>query len=911
MSYDKYKSKMGYRDDSPFRNEEYLDIYSPNGVIDMSNTGVPLLANGGRYLPPYSGLHQFDTPWIREEKFNYGGAYLPMAVTGLETPAAPIAVNRKKNYSDMGWFAEEEGWGQRARNRYGERPYLEGDTWAPDWGKKGKVKISTEGGHGSSVLSNLPQDFDVTKAPENMRGAYHMAIAAGASSDAEARIMAAQWALESSQGKSKSATEHYNYFGIKGDDFQMSTNEVRNGKHTTENAGWAGYDSPLSGFQARVKFTNKDDGIYMKDGYGKDKSDLELANILSKVGYATSPTYAANLKRAMGKLNYSQNLTEADLYGNSSTTNNSPAMNINALTNKTNELDELFKQGTVDESDPLVQNALNEMWADAGYDSDSDIFKNKATGEHDPSKIYTTAWSGATINELTKSLFGKSQWNIAHAKAMKKMYSGEGAYDKPFNLKSSNTEFEVGDVLGRGRERWKDWKVDDFEKSFAKGEKGHLSHFDIIVGKGKNSKGTYYEIAGGNRRGTAGGTFKKSKVYYDPETKKLKNSSYVFASNVKNSYRGAPIDESTSDETADKGSDKTADKGSDKKSTRGYDDEQKETYLKLLKGRRKSTEQARGYSNKEKDAYLKLLKGRNTQQQRQPPKANVSVNPNVQHNISNISADMMKSRRGPFGGRRFKAKNLSISQVGGPTYDFTKTPQENKKISSSAAIDPNSMQLTPVSNSINYDLPTKDFNFKKPSAEELIANDVNKSGAYQNNIVSPQEEFQINANTSQLKTADQVNADQLQLANQQGIESKLDTKSWSEIGHGALEGAGLIPAVGNIFDGVNAAWYTSEGDGLNAGFAAAAAVPIWGIGATVGKNVIKNANKFAPNPGALLKKQGALYTSENFIANTNANGNQNKKLLASRADGGDFQEADLTDHQIMELRRKGYRVDVM
>ena len=39
-----YISKMGYRDDSPFRDNPYNDIYTPNGIIDMSQTGIPLFA---------------------------------------------------------------------------------------------------------------------------------------------------------------------------------------------------------------------------------------------------------------------------------------------------------------------------------------------------------------------------------------------------------------------------------------------------------------------------------------------------------------------------------------------------------------------------------------------------------------------------------------------------------------------------------------------------------------------------------------------------------------------------------------------------------------------------------------------------------------------------------------------------
>ena len=50
-------SLMGYRDDSHFRNEESLNIYSPDGLIDMSNVGMPIVANG-QVLDPYSGINQ-------------------------------------------------------------------------------------------------------------------------------------------------------------------------------------------------------------------------------------------------------------------------------------------------------------------------------------------------------------------------------------------------------------------------------------------------------------------------------------------------------------------------------------------------------------------------------------------------------------------------------------------------------------------------------------------------------------------------------------------------------------------------------------------------------------------------------------------------------------------------------------
>ena len=60
-----YNSIMGYRNDSPFRNKSSININTPTGSIDMSNTGIPLMANG-RYLPPYSGTHQFNTNQVTE-----------------------------------------------------------------------------------------------------------------------------------------------------------------------------------------------------------------------------------------------------------------------------------------------------------------------------------------------------------------------------------------------------------------------------------------------------------------------------------------------------------------------------------------------------------------------------------------------------------------------------------------------------------------------------------------------------------------------------------------------------------------------------------------------------------------------------------------------------------------------------
>jgi LysM repeat protein len=58
-------SELGYSDGSPYRNAPYLDMDTPSGRIDMSNTGIDIMANN-RLLPAYSGMHQFDTDVVRE-----------------------------------------------------------------------------------------------------------------------------------------------------------------------------------------------------------------------------------------------------------------------------------------------------------------------------------------------------------------------------------------------------------------------------------------------------------------------------------------------------------------------------------------------------------------------------------------------------------------------------------------------------------------------------------------------------------------------------------------------------------------------------------------------------------------------------------------------------------------------------
>lgn len=57
----------------------------------------------------------------------------------------------------------------------------------------------------------------------------------------------------------------------------------------------------------------------------------------------------------------------------------------------------------------------------------------------------------------------------------------------------------------------------------------------------------------------------------------------------------------------------------------------------------------------------------------------------------------------------------------------------------------------------------------------------------------------------------------------------------ADIGHGILDGIGLIPVVGEVADLANAGWYAAEGDYVNAGLSAASAIPVAGYAATAAK----------------------------------------------------------------------------
>jgi len=104
--------------------------------------------------------------------------------------------------------------------------------------------------------------------------------------------------------------------------------------------------------------------------------------------------------------------------------------------------------------------------------------------------------------------------------------------------------------------------------------------------------------------------------------------------------------------------------------------------------------------------------------------------------------------------------------------------------------------------------------------------------------------------------------------------------SWSDIGHAALDVAGLIPVVGEVADVANGIWYTAEGNYVDAALSFASAIPLAGYAATAvkagkygsdvikagakygdeGANAVGDATKAVPGGAATPSKAGAPAT---------------------------------------------------
>jgi RHS repeat-associated protein len=88
-----------------------------------------------------------------------------------------------------------------------------------------------------------------------------------------------------------------------------------------------------------------------------------------------------------------------------------------------------------------------------------------------------------------------------------------------------------------------------------------------------------------------------------------------------------------------------------------------------------------------------------------------------------------------------------------------------------------------------------------------------------------------------------------------------DEFTWRDLGHGLLDGLGMVPVFGEVFDGINALWYAAEGDVENALLSAAALIPFAGAAAIgvkyAGKHIKKTVKAYKESK-ALQKAKKAL-----------------------------------------------------
>jgi hypothetical protein len=103
---------------------------------------------------------------------------------------------------------------------------------------------------------------------------------------------------------------------------------------------------------------------------------------------------------------------------------------------------------------------------------------------------------------------------------------------------------------------------------------------------------------------------------------------------------------------------------------------------------------------------------------------------------------------------------------------------------------------------------------------------------------------------------------------------------FSDYGHMALDAVGMVPAIGVVADGINAAWYGAEylagreDAGINAGISAAAMIPGVGMGATATKYGVKGWKALKPSN---IKKNLMMDVSD-VVKNKNLTGFKPNKL---------------------------------
>ena len=113
--------------------------------------------------------------------------------------------------------------------------------------------------------------------------------------------------------------------------------------------------------------------------------------------------------------------------------------------------------------------------------------------------------------------------------------------------------------------------------------------------------------------------------------------------------------------------------------------------------------------------------------------------------------------------------------------------------------------------------------------------------------------------------------------------------------HTVLDAVGMIPGIGEVFDGVNGLLYLAEGNTLYAGLSAASMIPIFGMGATGGKYLAKYGDE------AVSIVKGAGKTTREALLESASNQklkNAIDQIYRPGATTGDGGLADAIRHQL-------------
>jgi len=128
-------------------------------------------------------------------------------------------------------------------------------------------------------------------------------------------------------------------------------------------------------------------------------------------------------------------------------------------------------------------------------------------------------------------------------------------------------------------------------------------------------------------------------------------------------------------------------------------------------------------------------------------------------------------------------------------------------------------------------------------------------------------------------------------------------KYLTTVGHTALDIGGMIPGVGAGADALNASWYASKGDTVNAALSAAAIVPGLGQVATGAKYLNKLKKTFGF--GTSVKKAKTIAKETPYIPKELPNYGEMRGNNMGRLDVADFSKGGPVDKVLAATRAKG------